>query len=299
MIDPDYELFARIVEHGSVSAGAHAKHISPAMASKRLARLEARLGAQLIRRSTRRMELTETGARFYADVVEILAAIEAAEARVVGLRNAPAGTLRITAPTSFGRLHVAPVLADFLDRFPDVRAQLDLSDEYVDLLKTRVDIAVRITNAVDRPLVAERLADSRRVLCAAPSYCARYGVPAKPSDLAKHRLLAAREQTHWRLTGGGRSFSHPVESYVATNSSEVVRELALRGAGIALRSLWDVSAELASGRLVRVLPNCEGSADAAIFAVRPPSAYLSAATSSFIEALAEAFSPVPPWAPAI
>jgi DNA-binding transcriptional LysR family regulator len=295
LVDPDYALFAEIVAQGSVSAGARSLRISPAMASKRLARLEARLGGQLLRRTTRRMELTETGARFHADVVEILAAIEAAEARVLGRRDQPAGLLRIAAPTSFGRLHVAPVLADFLGRFPEVTAELDLSDDYVDLLKSRIDVAVRITTSVDSMLVGDRLADSRRVLCAAPAYLARHGTPSRLADLARHRLLAARGQMPWRLACGTRLVSHFAESHVATNSSEVVRELTLCGVGIALRSLWDVSSELASGRLVRVLSDCEGSPDVGIFAVRPRSPYLPAATSLFIAALAAAFGPVPPW----
>jgi len=293
MLDPDYELFAHIVQEGSISAAARAMRLSQAMASKRLARLEARLGSQLIRRSTRRMALTATGAQFHADVVAILSAVRAAEARVLAGIGEPTGSLRIAAPTSFGRLYVAPILADFLTTYPKVTAELELSDDYSDLFKSGFDIAIRITNLLDRRLVAERLADSRRVLCAAPAYIERYGAPRLLSDLAQHRLLAARGQMPWRLSRGTRDVSFSAESSVLTNSSEVARELAVRGVGIALRSLWDVSTELADGRLVRVLPEYEGSSG--IFAVHPPSSHLPAATSAFIAALAKTFRPIPPW----
>jgi DNA-binding transcriptional LysR family regulator len=295
MLDPDYELFAHIVQEGSISAGARFMRLSQAMASKRLARLEARLGSQLIRRSTRRMALTATGAVFYADIAAILSAVRTAESRVLAGIDQPTGLLRIAAPTSFGRVYVAPILADFLTTYPKVTAELELSDEYTDLFKSGFDIAIRITNVLDRGLVAERLADSKRVLCAAPPYLERYGVPQLLSDLAQHRILAARGQMPWRLSRGTRDASFSAESRVVTNSSEVVRELAVRGVGIALRSLWDVSAELADGRLVRVLPDYEGSANVGIFAVHPPSSHVPAATSAFIAALADRFRPVPPW----
>ena len=295
MVDPDYALFAAVVAAGSLSGAARGLRISPAMVSKRLARLETRLGAQLVQRSTRRMALTESGARFHADVAAILDSIAAAEARVSGRTDAPAGPLRIAAPTSFGRLHIAPVLAAFLDDYPAIEATLDLSDDYTDLIATRTDVAIRITADVGAGLVAERLADSRRVLCAAPAYLARHGRPVSIADLSRHRLLAARGQLPWRLTGPRRALTVSGTSVVATNSSELVRELALAGAGIALRSLWDVGGELADGRLVRVLPDHEGSADVGIYAVRPPGALVPASVTAFVDSLRDAFGPVAPW----
>lgn len=288
-------MFARIVEAGSLSAAARALGLSPAMVSKRLARMEARLGAQLLRRSTRRMEPTAVGARFHADVVAILAAAEEAEARVAGRARAAAGPLRIVAPTSFGRLHVAPVLAAFAAAHPAVRVELDLSDGYTDLLAERVDLAIRISNGAPRGMVAERLADNRRVLCAAPAYLATRGVPARYSALAAHDLIAARGQLPWRLVAAGRSVVVRGSSVVATNSSELVRELALAGAGIALRSLWDVGPDLAAGRLVPVLPAVEGSSDTGIYAVQPPTPLVPAAVTAFVAALRSALAPVPPW----
>lgn len=291
----DYPLFAAIVQHGSLAAAGRALGISAPMASKRLARLEARLGARLVHRTTRRLALTERGAAFHADVVRILGEIAAAEHRVAGHGDVARGPLRMAAPTSFGRLHVAPHLAGFLVQHPSVTLRLDLSDDYVDLLGQRVDLAIRITATVERGLDAHRLGTSRRILCAAPAYLAAAGTPAALADLAHHRLLAATGQLPWRLFGPrGR---HIVEgtSHVATNSSEVVRELAIAGAGIALRSLWDVGDDLAAGRLVRVLPQLEGSQDVGIYAVRPHAPAVPPAVSAMIAHLAAAYAPVPPW----
>ncbi|URW76688.1 LysR family transcriptional regulator [Sphingomonas donggukensis] len=288
MIDPDYHLFASVVEGGSLSAAARALHISPAMASKRLARLEARLGVMLIHRTTRRLALTQAGERFHGDVVAILRAVREAEARVTGDRDEPQGALRVSAPTSFGRLHVVPLLHAFLVRHPRVALEIDLTDAYVDLLGGRVDVAIRIAADVPANLVAHRIGSNRRVLCASPVYLAAHGMPDTIAALQQHRLLAADGQLPWQLTDGRRARSVDGRSHVRTNSSEVVRELAITGVGIALRSLWDVGDALADGRLVRVLPDWEGPSDLAIHAVHPYRPNPPPAVAAFIAFLGEA-----------
>ncbi|MBW8745028.1 MAG: LysR family transcriptional regulator [Sphingomonas sp.] len=294
-MDPDYALFARIVEARSLSGAARSLRISPAMVSKRLARLELRLGTQLLRRTTRRLELTESGAGFHKDVLAIMAAIDDAESRLAGRASEPSGPLRITAPTSFGRLHVAPLLAEFLRSYPKVDVELDLSDDFRDLLTDRIDLAVRITADVGRGLIAERLATSRRVLCASPAYLEAFGGPTRIGDLPQHRILATRGQLPWRLASARCPLLFEGESLVSTNSSEVVRELALAGVGIALRSLWDVGPDLAAGRLIRVLPDHEGSADVSIFALQPAARLIPASASLFAALLRARFQPTPPW----
>lgn len=292
MLDPDYALFASVVAAGSLSAAARDMGISPAMASKRMARLEARLGARLIHRTTRRLALTEQGEGFHRDVLGILAAVEAAEARLRGPGEGLSGPLRLSAPTSFGRMHLAPHLKPFLDQHPGIELTLDLSDGFSDLIAEKIDLAIRISSGVGPGLEAQRLETSRRILCAAPAYLEAHGAPATLADLSNHRLLAASGQLPWRLTIGKRQIDVAGVSRVRTNSSEVVRELALSGLGIALRSLWDISDELASGRLVRVLPEIEGSADVGIYAVRPrgePSAAVAALTD-FVAGL---YAPAP------
>jgi DNA-binding transcriptional LysR family regulator len=275
--DPDYALFVAVAEAGSLSAAARALRLSPAMVSKRLQRLEQRLGVTLVHRTTRRLALTTAGERFRADLGDILGALDAAEARVTGARTAPAGPLHVSAPTSFGRLHVAPHLGRFVAACPAVELRFDLDDGFVDLFGARVDCAIRIAADVPETVVAHRLATSRRILCAAPSY------------------LAADGQMPWRLVSDGRTTLVTEPSYVRTNSSEMVRELALGGVGIALRSLWDVGDDLASGRLVRVLPEWEGSADVGIYAVHLRSPAVPAAVTAFIDFLRDTIDPAA-WA---
>jgi DNA-binding transcriptional LysR family regulator len=294
-MDPDYELFAEVVEAGSLSEAGRRLRISPAMVSKRLARLENRLGTRLVHRTTRRLSLTQAGRTFHEDVLTILSAIQAAEARLTGQEGRAAGSLRVSAPTSFGRLHVAPYLKDFLTVFPRVQLQLDLSDNFVDLIQQRVDLAIRIAPEIDRSLTANRLATSPRLLCAAPAYLEANGAPRRIEDLATCRLLAATDQLPWRLKGLGGPITVHGESYVRTNSSEVVRELALAGIGIALRSLWDVDRDLAEGRLVRILPAYGSSTDVGIYAVHPRSSHVPAAVTAFVAHLRDIYAPPAPW----
>lgn len=291
VFDPDYGLFAAVAETGSLSAAARALRISPAMVSKRLQRLEARLGVRLVHRTTRRLALTDAGARFRDDLSGISAALAEAEAQVTGARNAPAGPLRVSAPTSFGRLHVAPHLGAFLATYPDIDLRFDLSDHFVDLLGERIDCAIRIARDVPGTVVAHRLGRSRRVLCAAPAYLDQRGRPVAIGDLAGHRLLAADGQMPWRLVGNGKTIAIERTSHVRTNSSEMVRELALAGVGIALRSLWDVGDALRDGRLVRVLAEWEGSAEVGIYAVHLRRPAVPAAVGAFVAFLRETIDP--------
>ena len=296
-MDRDYRLFAAVVEMGSISAAGQRLGLSPAAASKRLAALEERLGARLVHRTTRRLSTTQAGQSFYDDVRAIISAAEAAEARVSGRAGRPSGLLRVSAPTSFGRLHVAPHLPAFLARYPDVSAELLLDDGYTDLIADRIDVAIRIAPEPDGMTLAARpIAPNRRVLCAAPSYLAAHGMPASLADLAGHRLLCARNQSPWRLESDRARRSVEVESVVATNSSEVVRELCLAGMGLALRSTWDVGAELASGALRRVLPDWQGATDVAIWAVHARAEPLPAALTAFVDHIAGALRSTP-WEP--
>ncbi len=291
-MDPDYLIFARIVEEGSLSAAGRELLISPAMVSKRLARLETRLGVQLLHRTTRKLALTEAGERFHTDVSAIMRAVDEAEARITGIRDGPAGTLRVSAPTSFGRLHVTPRLHEFLERFPRVRLELDLSDGYVDLFSGRFDVAIRIATDNPTSLAVHRLGSSRRILCASPLYIERHGEPADIAALSRHRLLAATGQLPWRLVNGRRRVNVDGESHVRTNSSEVVRELAIAGAGIALRSLWDVGPMVADGRLAPVLPSWGGPSDLSVYAAHPRGVP-APAVEAFVAYLKRSLDPAP------
>ncbi|MBB6124660.1 LysR family transcriptional regulator [Sphingobium subterraneum] len=296
MMDPNYELFAEIVAQGSLSAAGRSVGLSPAMVSKRLVQLEQRLGTRLIHRTTRKIALSPQGKRLYGDITQILNALRDAEQKVRGKRGVPAGLLRVTAPTSFGRMHLAPHLVEFLRRFPSIELRLDLSDEITDLMSDPFDLAIRISAEPGPGLVHHRLAGSPRVICAAPAYLAEHGRPDGIAELVWHRLLAADGQLPWRLRGPDGVRMVEGTSVVATNSSEVVRELTLAGGGIALRSLWDVGAELGSGLLERLLPDHEGSSDVGIYAVHPPIIGAPGAVTAFIDYVTELYSVAPPWA---
>lgn len=283
----DHQLFLAAAEHGSLSAAARRLAISPALASKRLQRLEERLGVTLAHRTTRRFVLTAAGERFRDDLAAVAAALTEAEARMRGAAARPSGRLRVSAPTSFGRLHVAPLLAGFLALHPEVALTIDLDDGIVDLVAARVDCAIRIGATVPDGLAAHRIGSSRRVLCAAPAYLAAAGVPDGLAALGRHRLLAAEGQLPWQLVNGAHTAIVAGTSHVRTNSSELVRELALAGVGIALRSLWDVDAALADGRLVRICAPWEGSHDVGIYVVHPRAAIVPPAVAAFVACLRE------------
>lgn len=291
----DYALFVAIVEAGSLSAAGRRLRISPAMVSKRLARLEARLGSTLVHRTTRRLVLSDVGQGFYEDVRRIIEATRAAEARVAGRIGQPGGPLRISAPTSFGRMHIVPYLKDFLDIFPKIELSLDLDDGFVDLLDERIDVAIRISALPSGSLTPHHLAENRRILCASPAYLAAHGIPASLTDLSQHRLLAAVHQLPWRLEGPDGPLTLDGASAVRTNSSEVARDLSIAGLGIALRSTWDIGPALRDGTLVRILPEISGATDVAIYAVQPRGAEDAPNARAFVDHFRALFSPVPPW----
>lgn len=290
----DFEIFARVVTSGSMSNAAREAGCSPAVVSKRIRRLEERLGTRLLQRTTRQIALTEVGQGFYERVVAILAGIEEAESWASSGSSAVRGVLRVTAPTSFGRLHIAPHLPAFLKEHPELTIDLELSDAYVDLVADGFDLAVRIGELENSSLVAKRLAPSHRVLCASPAHLEAFGRPRSLADLARHPLLA-HNTDQWRLEGPGGPVTVRVDGPLRTNSSEVVREAVIAGLGIALRSTWDVGPELRAGTLERVLPDHAGSRSVGVFAVYPSRRHLARKVRVFIDRLAELYGPVPPW----
>ena len=291
----DLDIFARVVTTGSMTAAGKALGLSPAVVSKRIRKLEERLGTRLLQRTTRQVALTDSGQGFYQRVVAILAGLEEAEAFVTGRSERVQGVLKMSAPTSFGRMHIAPHLGDFMARFPDLTVSLTLTDAFTDLIGEGYDVAIRIAAPVDSSLVARRLAPVRRVLCAAPSYLAAHGVPERVEDLRRHFCLPPHNNDAWKLEGPEGEVTVRPEGRLVTNSSEVIREAALAGLGIALRSTWDVGAELREGRLVQVLPAYEGSRTVMLAAVYPSREFLPAKVRHVIDYLAGLYGPTPYW----
>ena len=291
----DLEIFAHVVAAGSMSAAGRELGLSPAVVSKRLRRLEDRLGTRLLQRTTRQIALTEAGQGFYERVVAILAGVEEAESFVSRRSALARGTLKVSAPTSFGRLHIAPNIAAFMHDNEDLSVNLHLSDELVDIVGEGYDVAIRIADLADSSLVARKLAPVRRILCASPRYLDEYGTPENLGDLDRHNCLAHFGAEQWRLQTPQGTVSRRVQGKLLTNSSEVVREAALSGLGIALRSTWEVGSDLAAGRLVQVLPDVEGSQDTAIHAIYPSRQFLPVKVRLFIDYLANLFGHIPYW----
>ncbi|UGX88106.1 LysR family transcriptional regulator [Phyllobacterium meliloti] len=291
----DMEIFARVVSAGSMSAAGRELGLSPAVMSKRLRRLEERLGTRLLQRTTRQIALTETGQGYYERVLAILSGIEEAEAFVSRRSEQAHGQLKVSAPTTFGRMHIAPHLEPFMRANPDLSINLILTDEFVDIVGEGYDLAIRIAELSDSSLVARKLAPVRRFLVASPRYIAEHGMPCSIADLDNHVCLAAHNGDPWRLNGLDGSISLRPTGPILTNSSEVVRAAVLGGLGIALRSTWDIGPELASGQLLRVLEDYAASGNIAIYAIYPSRQFLPAKVRVFIDYLAALYGPVASW----
>lgn len=278
-----------------MSAAGREIGLSPAVVSKRISQLEERVGARLFQRTTRQLTLTETGIGYFNRVVDILSLCEEAEDFVCRRNTRPRGLLKVTAPTAFSRLHIAPHIDAFLARYPGIELHVEVGDEFVDIIREGFDLAIRIGELEDSSLVARRIATDARVLCATPSYIGRHGMPANVAELEAHNCLAADTVDVWRLRGpDGESQIRP-HGTVRCNSGEFIRELVLSGVGIGLLSTWDIGAALSEGKLVVLLPKHRCAADTAVHAVFPSREFMPAKVDALIEFLAELYGPVPYW----
>ncbi len=293
----EMSVFSRVVATGSLSSAARELGLSPAMVSRRLSALEARLGVRLLNRTTRSLRLTDEGANYYDTCSRLLAEIDEAEAAVSVGRMEPRGTLKVALPASFGNRHIAPLVPRFAERYPNVQLALSLSDRTVNIIEEGFDLAVRIAHLEDSSLAARRLAPNRRVVCASPEYLRRNGTPRSPQDLARHNCITSTDfSMTWDYTDpGGQAGSVRVSGRYACDNWEVLREWALAGLGVALKSTWDVRQHLEEGSLVPLFPGYTFGSDVAIYAVYPHRRYLPAKTRVFIEFLAESFGPEPYW----
>ncbi len=269
--------------------------LSPAVVSKRISHMEDRLGARLFQRTTRQLKLTETGQGFHERVVGILTDIEEAEAFVSQLNERASGTLRVTAPASFARLHIAPHLTAFLRQYPDLTVEIQSSDAIVDIVGEGIDLAIRIAQLNDSSLVARKLAPCRRVICASPDYLDRIGTPRTPADLARHNCLASGHSPVWRLEGPEGLVVVKTSSHLRTNSGDIINEALLNGYGIGMPATWAVADDLRAGRLKAILPDYRLASDTAIHAVYPCRQYVPAKLKVFVDYLAQRYGSEPYW----
>lgn len=290
----DIAVFVRVVESGSFTRAADSLEISKAAVSKYVTRLEKRLGARLLHRTTRRLSPTEAGQALFSRSAAALAELSGAEQDVAQFTEKPSGTLRVTAPTYFGTTTLAPELRHFRARCPEVMLDLDLSDRLVDLVKERFDVAVRISALRDSNLVAMRLAPVPLVVIGAPSYFRRRRPPAVPADLAAHDCLGysvLRAPNEWRFRSPrGQRIAVTIHSPIRCNNDFALKQFALDGIGLALFPRFFVEQELASGRLVQVLADYPAP-ELSMHAVYETRRHLLPKVRAFLDFLGERFGP--------
>ncbi|WP_305805887.1 LysR family transcriptional regulator [Stenotrophomonas sp. YIM B06876] len=285
-----------VVERNGFSAAAEALDISTPAVTRHIAALEKRLATRLLNRTTRRVSPTSVGAAYYQRCVRLLAEFDELEAAVGAQALQPSGRLRINAPVSYGIARIAPLLAGYRARHPQVQLDLTLSDRQVDMVEEGFDLAIRITRNPSPALIARKLGDAAVILCAAPAYLAAHGTPATPGDLAAHQCLAYSYWAggdSWLLQGPEGEISVNVGGGLRANNGEVLREAAIAAMGIVAQPDFIVGQALAGGRLVRVLPDYR-IASIGIHAVYPSRSHLAPKVRSFIDYLLEQLAPDQP-----
>jgi DNA-binding transcriptional LysR family regulator len=289
--------FARVVEAGSFAEAARRMDTSRSAVSKAVAKLEVDLGARLLNRSTRHLSLTEVGSAFAEHSVRILEEAEHAEQVVTSLHAEPRGMLRICASVAFGTLHVAPALADFLARYPEIRIDLTITDRPVDIVEEGYDVIIRVTGEPNLNLIARKLAPVRRKLVATPDYFLRRSVPLTPSDLVKHNCLdytLSGEQGYWRFKGPEGEIAVPVSGTLRINDDDALSQAVLGGLGIALLPTFTIGKELQNGDLQAVLSEYI-PVERYVYACYLPNRYLPAKVRSFIDFLSARIGREPYW----
>ncbi|MBL4740779.1 MAG: LysR family transcriptional regulator [Sneathiella sp.] len=284
--------FVAVVEHKNFSQAGRELRVSTAVISARVAKLEADIGVRLLNRTTRHVVPTEEALIYFEDCKRIIAQVDAAEAALSSRERQPVGSLKITAPLVFGRRFLAPLLPRFQMVYPKVQIRLHLSDTFVDLIKDGMDMGIRIADLPDSTMIARKLGDSPRVICASPDYLRRTGNPQTPNDLLNHNCLLLRfpgsTQFQWGFLKSGEKYTIPVKGDLDSNNGDVLRDWALAGHGICLKSRWEVEKELERGELVEILKN-DSLSPVNISAIHPSGNITPPKVRLFIDFLVETF----------
>ncbi|MCC0175661.1 LysR family transcriptional regulator [Waterburya agarophytonicola K14] len=258
------EAFTQVVESGGFAAAARNMRVSRSTVNKLVINLENELNVQLLQRTTRKVNPTPTGLAYYERCIDILAEVKAAELTVAQLQSEPKGTLKINAPMSFGTLYLGKAIADFMIQYPELQVQLTLDDRFIDPVAEGYDLTIRIAPPETSPsLVIKKIAPIRRVLCAAPSYLAKYGVPQHPSELTSHSCLHYGHLVtgnQWLLSDGEQDYQVTVKGVVCSNNGEILKDASVKGLGIALLPTFIIQSELDREKLAIVLADYQSPA---------------------------------------
>jgi LysR family transcriptional regulator, transcriptional activator for dmlA len=286
----DLNLFALVARHRNLAAAARELGVTPPAVSKRLAQLERRLGVRLMNRTTRRLSLTPEGELYLTNGARILDELAELEQLVTRSRGEPTGLLRVNASFGFGRAHIAPAISAFIERYPSMKIQLQLTERPISLQEEGFDLGIRFGEVPDARINARLLLKNRRLVCASPAFLKQHGSPASPQELAHHACLVLRENDSaygtWHFARGKRTETVKVEGALSSNDGSTVLQWALDGRGIVVRSEWEIGAHIARGELVPLLadwtlPNAD------IHAVYLERNRLSAKLRTFIDFLGE------------
>lgn len=290
--------FIRVVEAGSISAAADRLGVAKSAVSRRLKELEEHLGVELFHRTTRRMNLTDTGRAFYHQSVRILEDVLEAELATSQAHGTLKGSLKIALPSTFGIMHIGPAINEFLLAHPQIEFDLDFNDREVDLIQEGFDMAIRIANLPDSSLIARRLAPVRSVICASPSYLESRGTPQTPGELGEHQCLVyslLRDFEYWRLTDrNGKEISTKIHPYLKASTGEFLKDAAVEGQGIILVPSFIAYKEIERGALVSVLNEYKVPQFYA-YAIYPQTRHLSRRVRTFVDFLVQRFEGNPYW----
>jgi len=296
----EIEIYVKVAEAKSFTLAANHLGISKASVSKSITRLEKSLGTRLIQRTTRRLILTDAGVKYYQHSVRALAEMDLAKKAIHSLKAAPSGRLRVTAPVTFGNLHVASHIPTFLQTFENVNVDLVLTDRKVNLTAEGFDLAIRLSAQPGLNLIAKKIAPTKRVLCASPLYLDRFGKPKLLQDLSHHQCLSYLHFTakpQWCFKGPKGIIQVAVNGRYQINNIEAIQSAVLDGCGIALMPTYLVGPEIASGRLIEILPQHESVSEFGdhVLAAYPPDRFLLPKVRVFIEFLKKKYGPRPYW----
>lgn len=293
-------IFTRVVEAGSFSAAGRHIGLAPSSVSRQIGELEATLGVRLFHRSTRKLSLTEAGETYYERSGDIVRAVDEANLAVTEKRAGPSGILRVTAPSSLARLHIAPAVAAFQAQYPAVRVVMSVGDRMVDIVGEGMDVAIRAGRLDDSSLMARKVGEGRRLVCASPAYLKRAGRPTHPDELSDHACLTYRRHPGsnlWCFSGRGGEFEIRATGPFFADDGETLAAAASAGLGLILVPEWLVGMEIGAGRLVEVLSEYTADpAETPLYAVHAPGPYTPPKVRAFVDFLAGRFSPSYAWA---
>lgn len=293
----DILIFIRVADSGSFTKAAELLNLSRSAVGKSIQRLETHLSSRLIPRTTRTLSLSDEGTLFYESAQRILQEVADAENLILKRHQTPTGRLRITVPVAFGRLHVMPILRDFLAAYPAIDLEVIFSDDYLDLIHDGIDLAIRFGSLQDSSLIQQRLATHQLISCASPQYLAEHGLPKSLEDLAEHQQLIYLHQgraTPWRYYVQGRDVEYPAYGRIRLYDVEALRDTALAHFGIAQIGAFLISEELAAGRLIPILQDIAPLIQP-IYAVYPSKRHLSLKVKSLLQFIEQRWQGQPIW----